>query len=126
MSARLVGLTMILCAHCLPARDITFYKDALPVLQRRCQACHRPGEIGPMPLQTYPQTRPWAKAIREAVLLKRMPPWHADPHYGKFSNDLSMTPAELDTLVAWVDGGAKEGNPADAPPPRRFVPGWRI
>ena len=79
-----------------------------------------------MPLETYGQVRPWAKAIRESVLLKRMPPWHADPHYGKFRNDLSLTAAEIRTLTAWADAGAPEGDPADGPPARRFATGWRI
>lgn len=105
---------------------VTFYKDVLPVLQNRCQECHRPGEIGPMSLQSYEQTRPWAKAIKTSVLSKKMPPWFADPHYGKFSNDRSLAPSEIETLVAWVDGGAKPGEPKDAPAPRRFVNGWNI
>ncbi len=79
-----------------------------------------------MPLLTYQQARPWAKAIRSALLSGKMPPWQADPHYGKFSNDLSLAPGEKETLVAWVDGGAPEGNPADAPRPRQFTEGWRI
>src|ERR1022692_1823618 len=65
----------------------TFNKDVLPVLQKNCQGCHRPGQIGPMPLLTYQGTRPWAKAIKESVLTKRMPPWFADPHYGHFANE---------------------------------------
>ncbi len=104
----------------------TFYRDVLPVLQERCQTCHRPGEIGPMPLETYRQARPWAKAIREAVLSRRMPPWHADPGYGKFRNDLSLSAAEIQTLAAWADAGAPEGDPAEAPAPPRFAAGWRI
>jgi len=79
-----------------------------------------------MPLLTYQEARPWAKAIRSAVLSGKMPPWQANPHYGKFSNDLSMTKAEKDALVAWIDSGASEGNPADAPKPQAFVEGWRI
>jgi Copper type II ascorbate-dependent monooxygenase, C-terminal domain len=79
-----------------------------------------------MPLLTYQQARPWAKAIRAALLEGKMPPWQADPHYGKFSNDLSLAPGEKETLVAWVEGGAHEGNPADAPKPRQFTEGWRI
>jgi hypothetical protein len=79
-----------------------------------------------MPLLTYQQTRPWAKAIRTALLEGKMPPWQADPHYGKFSNDLSLAPGEKEALVAWVDNGAVEGNPADAPKPRKFTDGWRI
>lgn len=79
-----------------------------------------------MPLITYQDARPWAKSIREAVISKKMPPWFADPHYGKFSNDRSLSQAEMDTIVAWADGGAQEGNLKDAPPPRVFVPGWDI
>jgi hypothetical protein len=108
------------------ASEPTFYKDVLPVLQARCQECHRPGEIGKMPLMTYQQTRPWAAAIKESVLLKKMPPWFADPHYGKFANDRSLTKEQIDTLTAWAEHGAKEGNPKDAPAPRRFEEGWNI
>lgn len=79
-----------------------------------------------MPLITYEQVRPWAKAIRTSVLTGKMPPWQADPHYGKFSNDLSLGPGEKDKIVAWVDSGAQEGNEADAPKPALFTDGWRI
>jgi hypothetical protein len=104
----------------------TFYKDVLPVLQKNCQECHRPGEAAPMSFLTYKDARPWAKAMREAVLKKRMPPWFADPHVGKFTNDRSMSQPEIDTIVAWADSGAKEGNAKEAPPARTFVEGWRI
>jgi len=104
----------------------TFHKDIQPILQNRCQSCHRPGEAAPMPLMTYQETRPWAKAIKSALLSGKMPPWQADPHYGKFSNDLSLAPGEKETLVAWVDGGAREGNLAESPKPRNFTDGWRI
>jgi len=79
-----------------------------------------------MPLLNYAEARPWAKAIKSALLSGKMPPWQADPHYGKFSNDLSLQPGEKETLVAWVDGGAREGNPAEAPTPVAFTEGWRI
>ena len=79
-----------------------------------------------MPLLSYAEARPWAKSIKEAVASRRMPPWHADPHYGKFSNDRSLTQAEINTLVAWADGGAPQGNAKDAPPPREFADGWQI
>ncbi len=95
-------------------------------MQNRCQGCHRPGEAAPMSLLTYQEIRPWAKAIRSSVANGKMPPWQADPHYGKFANDLSLAPGERETLLAWVDGGAHEGDPADAPKPRAFVDGWRI
>ena len=102
----------------------TYYKDVLPVLQSKCQGCHRPGEIGPMSLLTYQSTRPWAAAIKEAVLAGKMPPWPADPHVGHFANVNSLTGAQRATLVSWADHGAPEGNPADAPPPMHWVEGW--
>lgn len=104
----------------------TFTKDVAPILQKRCQECHRPGEIGPFPLLTYQQTRPWAAAIKAAVLKKSMPPWHADPHIGKFSNDRSLAQREIDTISAWVSAGAPEGNPTDMPAPIAFTEGWGI
>jgi hypothetical protein len=104
----------------------TFSKDVAPILEHNCQGCHRPGEVAPMSLLTYQQARPWAKAMKEAVLLKKMPPWPADPQVGHFSNDRSLAPKDRDTLVAWVDAGAPEGNPADLPKPMQFVDGWNI
>lgn len=103
-----------------------FYKDVAPVLQKNCQSCHRPGEAAPMSFMTYESTRPWAKAIKEAVTSRKMPPWNADPHVGKFANDRSMTQAEIDTVVNWVDSGAKPGNAKQAPPERTFAAGWTI
>src|SRR2546430_10662516 len=97
-----------LLAFSAAAAEPTFYRDVLPVLQKNCQACHRPGEIGPMPLETYQQVSPWAKAIREAVLTKKMPPWFADPHVGKYANDRTLSRDDISTLVAWVDNGTKE------------------
>ena len=105
---------------------VTYNKDVLPILQNRCQACHRPGEIGPMPFLTYKETRPWAKAIREAVSSRKMPPWFADPKYGHFANDRSMSKQEIDTISAWVDSGAPEGNPKDRPAAREFIDGWAM
>src|SRR4051812_25141660 len=108
------------------AGEVTFYKDVLPVLQSRCQECHRPGEAAPMSLLTYKDARPWAKAIREAVLTKKMPPWFADPAHGKFSNDRSLPESEKQVLTAWADGGALEGNPKDGQKPLEFAEGWTI
>jgi hypothetical protein len=104
----------------------TFHKNIEPILQQHCQECHRPGEAAPMPLLTFAQTRPWAKAIRSAVLSGKMPPWQADSHYGKFSNDPSLAPGDRDTLISWIEAGAPEGNAADSPKPRIFADGWRI
>jgi hypothetical protein len=109
------------------AESPTFNKDVLPILQRSCQACHRPGEIAPMSLLSYENVRPWAKAIREKVVSRQMPPWNADPTIGKFSNDSSLKQSEIDTIAAWVDQGAKEGDPKDKPAPVVWPEGgWKI
>jgi hypothetical protein len=113
-------------ASALSAKEVTFHKDVLPILQKRCQECHRQGEVAPMKFTSYKEARPWAKAIKEAVVTRRMPPWHADPHYGKFANDRSLSQNEIDTLTAWADTGAKEGPLKDAPSPVSFVDGWTI
>lgn len=126
---RLVGLCLGSAVWALAATappPATFYKDALPVLQKNCQSCHRPGESGPMSFLSYETTRPWAKAIKTAVLTKKMPPWFADPHFGKFSNDRTLAQADIDTLVSWADTGAQAGNPKEAPKPTDWVEGWRI
>jgi hypothetical protein len=108
------------------ANTPTYYKDVQPIVANRCQGCHRAGEIGPMAFTSFQDTRPWAKAIKQAVATKKMPPWFADAKHGKFSNDSSLTQPEIDTLAAWADGGAPEGNAADAKPARKFVDGWNI
>ena len=105
---------------------VTFYRDVLPILQERCQSCHRAGEIGPMPLGTYTEVRPWAKAIRQAVVTRKMPPWNADGPRGQYRNDPSLSPAEIEKLTAWVDTGAPEGSAKDAPATRSFTEGWGI
>src|SRR5258708_5872723 len=104
----------------------TLNKDVAPILYRNCVACHRPADIAPMSLMDYQSARPWAKAIREAVLARKMPPWFADPHWGSFSNDTRLSTAEIETITAWVDGGAKEGDARDLPPAPVFAEGWRL
>ena len=104
----------------------TFYKDVLPVLQRHCQSCHRPGEIAPMSLVNYEQTRPWADSIAHAVQTQMMPPWFADRRFGKFANDPSLPEQQIAMLSAWAAGGAPPGNPGDAPPLRQWTHGWNI
>src|SRR3974377_654363 len=114
-------LPMLVCCVCLVASaatgPVTFSKDVAPILQKNCQACHRPGEAAPMSLLTYDEARPWAKSIKQAVATKKMPPWFADAPYAKFSNDRTMSQAEVDTLVSWVDSGPPAGNAKDAPKP---------
>lgn len=113
-------------AAAAPPAAPTFHKDVEPILQRSCQGCHRPGEIGPMPLLSYGQVRPWAKAIKNSVSTLKMPPWFADPSVGHFRNAMRLTKDEIATLAAWADTGAKQGDPKDAPPPVKFADGWRI
>jgi hypothetical protein len=105
---------------------VTFNKDVLPILQRDCQVCHRPGEIGPMPFLTYEGTRPWAKAIKVAVASKKMPPWFADPKYGHFTNERHLSDADIATLTEWANNGAPEGDAKDKPGPVAFREGWNI
>jgi len=104
----------------------TYSKDVAPILNKNCAGCHRPGDIAPMSLLTYEDARPWAKAIRSAVALGKMPPWHAEAPRGTFSNDRRLTDQERETLVAWADSGAAQGNPKDLPPAPKFVEGWEI
>src|SRR4026208_208008 len=116
--------SMLLLIGLCPTMDAasagrTFYKDLLPILENRCQECHRRGEIAPMPLVTYEETRPWAKAIREAVLLKKMPPCVAEPGHARLTDQRALSAEEIDTILAWVDQGSLKGNPAEARPPRR-------
>jgi mono/diheme cytochrome c family protein len=108
------------------AAEVTFNRDILPILQDNCQTCHRPGDIGPMPLLTYEGTRPWAKSIKTAVVSRKMPPWFADPQYGHFANNRRMKDADIEKIVAWVDSGAPEGNAKDKPAPRQWTDGWIV
>jgi len=113
-------------AFAATAPDVTFNRDILPILQTNCQSCHRAGEIGPMPLLTYEGTRPWAKAIKSAVVGKKMPPWFADPRYGHFANDRRLSDADIAKISAWVDAGAPEGDATDKPAPKQWLDGWNI
>jgi hypothetical protein len=106
-----------------PTSPVTFSKDIAPIFQAKCQECHQPNSIAPMSLITYKDARPWAKAIRERVVTRQMPPWHIDRSVGvqKFKNDMSLSDEQVDTIVHWVDSGAVEGNPKDLPPPKPLV-----
>ena len=96
-------------------RPVTFYKDVLPILEYKCQSCHRPGQLAPIAFMTYRETRPWAEAMRTVVLSRRMPPWPASVPQVALPNHRVLTHREIDTIVRWVDQGAPEGNPNDAP-----------
>src|SRR5580700_10268727 len=106
--------------------SVTFNKDVLPILQQKCQSCHRPGEVAPMSFLTYETTRPWAKAIKNAVITKKMPPWFADPQYGHFRNAPALTDADVQTISAWADTGALEGDAKGRPTPIAWTDGWFI
>jgi peroxiredoxin len=106
--------------------SITFSKGVSRVLQKNCQECHRPGQVGPMPLLTYEDAVAWSDTIREAVEQKRMPPWLADPHFGKFQNDRSLPDADRATLLGWIEQGCPKGDSTDLPPPREFAEGLTI
>ena len=126
-----VGVLLALAGSALAQEaDVTFAKDVASILQEKCQACHRTGQMAPMSLTTYQEVRPWARAIRAKVVAGDMPPWHMDKTIGiqKFVNDISLTADELDTIVRWVDAGAPRGNPEDLPPAKQWPSGerWRV
>src|SRR5581483_2719952 len=127
LSVRIIRLSLLLVTAVFAAdKPPTFSRDVAPILINKCSGCHHPDDVAPMSFLEYKSVRPWAKSIKEAVLLKRMPPWFADPHYGSFSNDPSLTEAEKQTIVAWVDEGAREGDPRDLPKAPAYADGWRI
>ncbi len=108
-----------------PAAKVTYAKDIAPILNAHCVQCHREGEVAPMSLRTYAEVRPWAKAIAKRVVQERsMPPWHADPAYGTFSNDARLSPEQIAAIDRWIKTGTPLGNPDDMPAPREFPDGW--
>jgi len=116
-----MGITVLAATNSAP---VTFNKDVLPILQKNCQGCHRPGELAPMSFLSYSETRPWAKAMKQAVVTKKMPPWFAEK--GHFANDRTLTDDEISTLARWADNGAPEGDAKDRPAPLAFHDGWNI
>jgi len=111
-------------------QPVTFAKDIAPILQAKCQNCHRAGQMAPMSLVSYEEVRPWAKAIKQRVLTRQMPPWHVDPTIGiqKFANDLSLSDMQIAAIAKWVDDGAPLGNAADMPPAKQWADdgGWKL
>ena len=129
----LVAFPAVLAGQTVPtdAPKVTFTKDVAPILQRTCQNCHRPnGGLAPMPLTTFEEVRPWARAIKLRTAKREMPPWFIEKNVGiqKFKDDISLSDQEIATIGAWVDSGAPRGNPADMPPPRQFLDAnaWNI
>jgi hypothetical protein len=114
----------------LSSKPVTFAKDIAPILQARCQECHRPGTVAPMSLLTYEETRPWARSIKTRVLSRQMPPWHLDKTVGiqQFQNDRSLSDEEINTIVRWVDSGAPPGDSKDSPPAKEWADegGWQL
>jgi len=119
-------LGLFLVATPTLASTPTFSKDVAPILYKNCVECHRPDAMAPMSLITFDDARPWARAVKQKVVKREMPPWGADAAIGKFSNDVSLKQAEIDVISAWADGGAPEGNPAELPPAPKFESGWSI
>ncbi len=105
---------------------VTFAKDVAPIIQNKCQGCHRPGQVAPFTLASYDDAKRWGATMREVVAERRMPPWHADPRYGHFENDRSLTPEQRGTLLAWIDQGMPLGDVKEMPAPRSFAEGWLI
>jgi len=125
----MVGFTMAVAAADAP-QQVTFSKDVAPIFQEHCQSCHHVGTVAPMSLVKYEEARPWARAIKQRVSAREMPPWFIDRNVGvqHFQNDESLTDEEIATIVKWVDTGAPQGNPADMPPARQFADdqAWQI
>jgi peroxiredoxin len=105
---------------------ITYTKHVAAILQKNCQECHRPGQVGPMSLLSYEDALGWAESIREVVEERIMPPWYADPRHGQFSNDRSLSKEDRDTLLAWIKQDCPKGDPNHLPPARKFPQGWSI
>jgi hypothetical protein len=126
------GLAFAVCAGAatLANNPPTFTKDIVPILQEKCQNCHRTGSMAPMSLVTYQETRPWAKAIKERVVSRNMPPWHLDKTVGiqHFQNDMSLSDEQIAIIARWVDGGAVLGDPKDMPPAKQWPDddGWQL
>ncbi len=106
--------------------EVTFAKHVAPIIQNKCQTCHRPGMTAPFSLLKYDDVADWSETIKEVVEQKRMPPWHADPRFGKFRNDRRLSDDERATLIKWIDADMPLGNEKDLPPAREYSEGWMI
>src|SRR6476469_7977620 len=125
MMVRGIALLFV-CACAAYAHDpittkLTWSREVSRIVYKHCATCHRDGGTA-MSLLTYQDARPWAKAIKEEVLERRMPPWGGVKGFGDFSNDISLSQEELDLLAQWVEGGAPEGDPKYLPAAPVFSP----
>ena len=128
--AAAIGFPFDAVAQTPSAASPTFTTDVAPILQRSCVTCHKVGGVGPMPLESYEQVRPWARAIKTKTSQREMPPWFIEKHIGvqRFKDDISLSDPEINTLARWVEAGAPQGNPADLKPvpPRTEAAEWTI
>jgi hypothetical protein len=117
--AGLLGAVVAMAAPWVinPPTPVTYYKDVLPIMEAKCQSCHRPGQVAPISFVTYRETRPWAELIKTMVLERTMPPWLPGARYLSLDVHRMLTDRETDTIVKWVDSGALAGDPKDAAPP---------
>ena len=125
----MTALALSLTTIAVPATGqeaVTFSKDVAPIMFDKCVTCHRPHESAPMSLHSYQEVRPWARGIKDKVVSREMPPWFANPLHGSFKNDPTLSEEEIDTITAWVDAGAPEGDPADLPELPDFTDGWAM
>lgn len=126
MMRAFIPAALLALPACAGAAEVTFSRDVAPILYKHCVSCHHPNDIAPMSLLTYREARPWAAAMKQAVVTGKMPPWKADPAHGKWSNDARLSDEEKNTLVAWANGTKAEGDPKDMPPMPSFGDGWQI
>ena len=119
-----VAFLLLAGAPAAAAEPPTYNQDVGAILHENCASCHRPNQVAPMPLLSYRDVRPWARAIKSKVASREMPPWFADPRFGTFSNDMSLDNDEIATIVAWVDAGAPEGDGPALPAPLYSENGW--
>jgi hypothetical protein len=126
VAATAVGAVLLALPKPAAAPAVTYHKDVEPLLQRRCQNCHRPGQVAPFSLLTYNDARKWAKDIKEYTGKRQMPPWLAEPGHGEFQDVRRLEDSELKTLADWADAGAPEGSPKDAPPAKQWTDAWML
>jgi len=125
-NTEVAGCYITRAAKAPKAGAFTYTQHVSRIIQNRCQECHRPGRIGPMPLKTYEDASSWAAMIHEVVTEKRMPPWSPDPAHGAFANDRSLTKEERETLLAWINDGCPKGDEKHLPPERTYPEGWAV